>query len=218
MNSYAVLSCGFEGLSYPLGWLEPSDKLAFVHNKQEFMLHKVKSTTEAEMIIGSSDWISLHASLPVGYVENYKRETFIVCLVYGKKPSPNEMSEQERRTYCSAVMQRLSALHSQGFGCGGISPKGIDYFRKEAKLKDPSQIFALDDSVSLFFEVAVTLRSLAREGYAKSEELEYIASIYLSSSPVCRDGVQSHLKSKGIPSSKPNLALAQTALRFLQCF
>ncbi|MCX8198115.1 MAG: hypothetical protein N3F07_02890 [Candidatus Micrarchaeota archaeon] len=215
MNSYAVLASGFEHLSYPLGKIQSCDKLSFTCAKQNFMLHKLRSKTQAEMIIGSSDWISAHSSLPVGYVENYQREVFLVCAVSGNSLPPEGMDKKSRMDYCVAVIRRLSALHSEGFGCGGISPEGVEYFRKEARLKDPSTIFALSDEDRIFFEAAATLRSLLAKGYAGKKELPYLASVYLSSSPICRDGAVAYIKGRGLSCAKPHLAIAEAAMRFL---
>lgn len=218
MNRYAVLAPGFEHLSYPLGKRDASENKNFSERKQEFIVRRVESKTHAEMIVGSSDWLSNHAALPVGYVGDDKGEVFVVCSTSGKKYGPEDMSDQERRDYSCAVIARLAALHSEGFGCGGLSPEAIDYSRKQARLSDPSKIFALIDSDSLFFEAVATLRSLAGSGYAKKSELCYLASVYLSASPVCRQGVVSHLKRKGMRHTKPHLALSDVSARFVDYF
>jgi len=218
MTDYAVLLEEFDHLSYPLGKHEAKDKFSFSERKQDYSLRRVESKTMARMILGSCDWLSEHSHMPVGFVGFDKGETFIVCQSSGKAVDPQVMAEGEKLQFSVAVMRRLSALHSQGFGCGGISPEAVSYSGSDAKLHDPSSIFALTDSDSLFFEAVATLRSLAGSGYAKKSELGYLASVYLSASPVCRQGVASHLKRKGARHAKPHLALSDVSARFVDYF
>ncbi len=193
MNRYAVLAAGFEHLSYPLGKNPSSHCLQFSERRADFMLHRVQSAEQAKMVVGAEDFLSEHCSLPVGYVKSEEGEVFVVSRLSGKPLDASVLADEERVAFSVSVMRRLAALHSQGFGCGGISPEAVSYSGKEAKLRDPSSVFALDESDSLFYEAVATMRALAGRGFAKKSDLPRLASVYLSSSPVCRHGVASHL-------------------------
>ena len=214
MNEYAVLIEGFEHLSYPLGRSEAADRKAFSERRENFILHRAESRLHAEMLVGSSDWLSEHSAQPVGFVGDEKGEVFVVCRAGAKAP---DGSEAERKGFCLAVMHRLASLHSQGFGCGGLSPEAVDYSGKEARLIDPSRIFALSEGDSLFYEAVSTLRALAGSGLARKEELESLAYAYVSFSPVCRHGVASHLSKKGVRHGL-HRELAEHARRLLPYF
>ncbi len=218
MNKYAVLAEGFEHLSYPLGNSEPADRQVFASRKEDFVLHRVESQMVAEMAVGSSDWLSEHASEAVGFVESESGEFFTVCRLSGNRPNPAEMSSSERLDFSLAVVRRLASLHSQGFGCGGLSSEAVEYSHKEARMQNPSSIFALTDSDSPFFEAVATLRSLAGNGFARRSNLERLAWEYTSFSPACRHAVAAHFASKGKKTHQPHRALAEHARKFLAYF
>ncbi len=197
MNRFAVLAEGFEHLSYPLGKLESADRQIMVERKESYMLHEAESQLSAEMALEASDWISSHASLPVGFVADEAGSVFVVSQSNSPVPPASEMSEEERKDFCRAVVRRLAALHTQGFGCGGISPEAVGFSRKEAKLLNPSAIFALTDSDSIFYEAVATLRALAGPGFAKQQELEWLSAEYVSFSPVCRHAIAGHSVGRG---------------------
>lgn len=214
MNDYAVLLNGFEHLSYPLGRSDAADRKTFSERNENFTLHRAESCLHAEMLVGSSDWLAEHASQPVGFVGDDKGEVFVVCRA-GAKASAE--SEAERKGFCVAIMRRLASLHSQGFGCGGLSPEAVEYSGKEALLLNPSRIFALSEGDSLFYEAVSTLRALAGSGVAAGRDLELLAAAYLSYSPVCRHGVASHLSKKGVKHGL-HKELAAHARRLLAYF
>ncbi len=216
MNRFAVLTTEFEHLSYPLGSTNAKDKQHFREQQDEFMLHKVCSQTQAEMLVGSSDWLSEHASVPVGFVSNKENELFIVCQS-GKRIDPAQASRQERVSACLAVISRLCKMHSQGFGCGGLSPEAMEFSGESAKLLDPSKIFALNENDSLFYEAAATLRALVGNGFAKVSDLDSLAFAYFSASPVCRHAVLSHIDEKKAREEHYKV-LSETAKKFLACF
>lgn len=218
MNRYAVLAAGYEHLSYPLGKNPSGHSQRFAERKEEFAIHGAQSEEHAKMIVGADDFLSEHSSLPVGYVGSEKGEVFIVSKVSGKKFDTSARTGSERLEFCESVVRRLAALHSQGFGCGGLSPEAVDYSGKEAKISDPSSIFALDETDSLFYEAVATLRALAGKGYAKRSELLRLASIYLSHSPICRHGVALHLSKCKVNRHCHAKELAAHAERLLAYF
>lgn len=211
MNKFAVLAQGFEHLSYPLGETNSYDGQSFSERKENFVLRSVESEPHAHMLIGSYDWLSEHAASPIGYVSNKDDSFFVVCKSSRQTMgNASEMDNGERLEFSFAVMARLASLHTQGFGCGGISAESVEFTGRQAKLSNPSAIFALSDSDSIFYEAVATLRSLAGKGFAKKEELEALASAYVSFSPVCRHAVASRTGKKyGLHKE-----LAEQALRF----
>ncbi len=219
MNKFAVLLTDFEHLSYPLGRDEPHDRKTFSDRKENYVLHRVESETQAEMLVCSSDWLEEHSAVPVGYVGDENNSIFVVCKAARNPAVPvaSGLPEQERKDFSLAVMKRLASLHSAGFGCGGLSPEAVEFSGKQAKLSNPSALFALTESDSIFYEAVSTLRSLASNGYAKKEELESLAAAYISSSPVCRHAIVSHIFGKGA-QSQPHAELAAQAKKFLAYF
>ena len=211
MDKFAVLQQGFERLSYQLGKYDPCDKLSFSEGNEKFVLHRVQSETQAEMAVGASDFIEKHASSPVGYVASEKGEFFLVC------KSGAKGGAAARKEFSSAVVSRLAALHTLGFGCGGISPSAVEFSKGEALLSDPSKIYALSDSDPLFYEAVSTLRALVSKGYAAKSSLRRLAGEYVSHSPVCRHAVRQHMEKKGLNGS-PASVLASTAERFAAYF
>ncbi len=211
MNKFAVLASGFEYLSYPLGETNSFEGQSFSERKEIFVLRSVESEPHAHMLIGSYDWLSEHAASPIGYVSNKEDSFFVVCKSSRQAlPNPAEMDEGERSEFSRAVITRLASLHTQGFGCGGISAETVEFTGRQAKLANPSAIFALSDSDSIFYEAVATLRSLAGKGFAKKEELESLAAAYVSFSPVCRHAI-------AVRSGKKyglHKELAKQALRF----
>ena len=211
MEKFAVLQQGFERLSYPIAKFDPSDKLSFSDGKEKFVLHRVQSETQAEMAVGASDFIEKHAAFPVGYVASEKGEFFLVC----KRGSKGGAAA--RKEFSSAVVSRLAILHTQGFGCGGISPSAVEFSKGRALLSDPSKIYALSDSDPLFYEAVSTLRALVSKGFAGKQSLLHLAREYVSHSPVCRHAVRQHMEKKGLNGS-PASVLAGTAERFAAYF
>lgn len=208
MDRFAVLQQGFERLSYPLGKCEPEDKLVFSEGREKFVLHRLQSETQAEMAVGASGFLEAHASAPVGYVGSEKGEFYLVC----KKGAASASKE-----IAVSVVKRLAALHTLGFGCGGLDPDAVEFSQGQAVLSDPSRIFALTESDSLFYEAVATLRSLVSRKHAKKSDLPGLARAYVSHSPVCRHGVRQHMEKKGMKGS-PAAALADSAKRFAGYF
>jgi hypothetical protein len=157
--------------------------------------------------------------VPVGYVADENDSIFVVCKAArnNEAAAASEMEEQEQKEFSLAVVKRLASLHTAGFGCGGLSPDAVEFSGRQAKLCNPAAIFALTDSDSIFYEAVSTLRSLAGAGFAKKEELESLASVYISSSPVCRHAIVSHISGKGA-KSQPHAELAAQAKKFLAYF
>lgn len=212
MNKFAVLLTEFEHLSYPLGKNTSQDKQSFTERKENYVLHRVESETQAEMLVCSSDWLEEHSAVPVGYVADENDSVFVVCKAARNAAAQSGLSEQERKEFSLAVVKRLAALHTNGFGCGGLSPETVEFSGRQAKLLNPAAIFALSDSDSIFYEAVSTLHSLASRGFAKKEELEALASAYISSSPVCRHAVVSHIGG-ACAKSQPHQELAGHASR-----
>ena len=213
-NIYTVLVKGFENVSYPLSSEPAHDKQVIKSGKDWFMLHKLKGTPEprayAEDTLGVADAVAKYASLPVGYVADKKGEIFLICKISDRMAAmraqvegadeAGEMGEQERLAYSHSVVRLLRNLHSDGFGCGGLRPDAVDCTGREARILDPSTIFAIMDSEpeAMFHEAAVTLSLLAGAGYARLGDIRALAAAYLSSSPVCRDAIASRLKGKKV--------------------
>ncbi len=217
MNRFAVLAEGFEHLSYPLGNTEAEDGQAIPFRKESFVLRLVPSQSHAKSAVGASDFLSKHSSEPVGFVQAGAGGIFLVCRQQGNRAQPQEMSEAERQQFCSNVVERLAALHTAGFGCGGIPAEAVEFSGRGAKLLNPSKIFALDESDSTFYEAVATLRSLAAAGFAKRSEFGRLSALYVSLSPVCRHGVVSHLAEKGF-RKQPHAGLAEAAKKALSYF
>jgi len=218
MNRYAVLAAGFEHLSYPLGKNSASHNQRFSERNENFVLHRAQSEEHAKMIIAAGEGLSEHCALPVGYVGSEEGEVFVVSKFSRRQSPANALSAEERLEFCGSVMRRLASLHSQGFGCGGLSPDAMEFSGREAKLLDPSAVFALDESDSLFYEAVATLRSLAGAGLAKKRELPMLASTYLSASPCCRQGVAAHLSKQGVQHHMHSRELAAHAVRMMAYF
>ncbi len=214
---FAVLSEGFEHLSYPLGRQDAAENMTFTQRKEKYALYKVASELAAQMALGASDSLCEHASLPIGYVAGKNGGFYLVCRRSGKKPSLAEMSSEEKLSFSLSLVRRLSALHSAGLCCGGISPDSVEFSGREIRLLDPSRLFASSESDAIFFEAIATLRSLVSRGFAKKEEIPALASAYLSSSPVCREGVQSYMRLKGSKKGARD-ALSQSALKYAAYF
>ena len=218
MNQFAVLSEGFEHLSYPLGRLDAAGKREFSEQKENYSLHPVDSEVSARMALEASDFMAEHASRPVGFVADSNGSIFMVCRNDGARPLPkHEMEEGERFEFSLLVMKRLGKLHNSGLGCGGLSPDAVVLHGKQAKLQNPAAIFMLSDSDSIFYEAVATLRALAGAGFARQSELERLASAYLSVSPVCRHGVAEHLSKKKI-NGMPHKELSSAARKYIPYF
>jgi hypothetical protein len=213
MNRYAVLLPEFQHLSYPLGRGNAVDGHSFSERSERFLLSRAQSEPHAQMTLVSSEGLSEHASEPVGYVCAEAGEIFMVCRSSGRK----EVARDECDAYSLAVVRRLAALHTQGFGCGGLSPDAVEYCGREAKLLHPSRIFALTDDDLVYYEVVSTLRALVSSSYAKEGDLPKLASAYLSYSPVCRHEIAQHLQKKG-KAAKPRGALVEAAMKIIPYF
>lgn len=217
MSKYAVLLEGFEHLSYPLGRGRAASGTQFTEQKETYALRPAASEGAAKTALEAADFVAEHASQPVGFVSNEDGEVFVVCKSAGARQDASGLTRKERRAFSLAVMQRLASLHTQGLGCGGISPDAIEITAREARLINPCAIFALDESDSLYYEAIATLRALAGAGFAKKGELEALAQAYVSASPVCRHEISAHLQKKGI-SAPPASALASAAMKYLLYF
>jgi hypothetical protein len=114
-------------------------------------------------------------------------------------------------------MKRLASLHTQGFGCGGLSPGAVEFTGNEAKLLNPSQLFALHENETTFYEAVSTLRALVSSGVARESELPRLASAYLSHSPVCRHEIVQHLQKKG-RKGKAKDELVESAMKIIPYF
>jgi len=215
MNRFAVLAEGFEHLNYPLGNCDSFEGQSLDFRKESYVLRKVDSESHAHQLVGSFDWLLEHAISPIGYVANKGKELFVVCKTSSQgNAKASELSAKDRASFSRAVIIRLAAIHTQGFGCGGIRADAVDFSGKEAKLSNPAALFALTDSDSLFYEAVATLRSLARNGFAKKSELEALSALYVSHSPVCRHAVAEHCGKK----AKLYELLAEKAGRFSSYF
>ncbi len=194
-NRYAVLAPGFEHLSYPLDRHDAAEGASFAERSDRFSFSRAQSEPHAQMALVSSEGLSEHTSEPVGYVCGEAGEIFVVCRSSGRKA--REIAQDERKAFSTAVMKRLAALHTQGFGCGGLSPEAVEFSGREAKLLNPSQLFALHEGETTFYEAVSTLRALVSSGVAREGDLPRLASAYLSHSPVCRHEIIQHLQKKG---------------------
>ena len=213
MNRFAVLSEGFEHLSYHFGRQDASEGHEFSERGDTFLLHRADSELSCKMALEEPGALSSHAALPVGFVSGENGVTYLVSQLSGKRVSAASLSREERREFSSAVIRRLAAIHSSGLGCGGIAPDAVEFSGGVARMTNASRLYAMEESDTTFFEVAATLRALAGKGFARKSELASLASEYLSSSPVCRVSVLLHMgkKSRG---SQPHIELARTALKY----
>ena len=217
MNRFAVLAEGFEHLSYPLGDSEAADRAVFSERKERFGLHRVQSETDAEIAVSSSDALSEHASLPVGYVLAESGQFFLVCRRSGRAADARELSDGEKAGRSLSIMRRLAALHSSGLGCGGLSPDAMEFSGSDARLLDAGRIFAASEADQLFFEAVSTMRSLLSGGFARKSELPRLAAAYLSGSPACREAVHSYMGRKGLKGSQKS-ALCEAAAKYAAYF
>ena len=215
MNRFAVLLPEFEHLSYPLGKGNAADKHSFSDRNEHFSFSRAQSEPHAQMALVSAEGLSEHTVEPVGYVCAEQGEIFVVCRSSGKKG--REIAQDERAAFSIAMVKRLAALHTQGFGCGGLSSEAVEFSGKEAKLLNPSQMFALHEGETTFYEAVSTLRALVSEGVASEADLPRLASAYLSHSPVCRHEITQHLQKKG-KSETPKEALVQAAMKIIPFF
>jgi hypothetical protein len=214
MNRFAVLAEGFEHLSYPLGNCDSFEGQTLGFRRENYVFRKVDSEQHAHLLVGSYDGLSEHASSPIGYVANSENSLFVVCKTSSQGAQASKLSSKDRTSFSKAVILRLAALHTQGFGCGGIKAETVDFSGKEARLSNPSAIFPLSESDSLFYEAVATLRSLASNGFAKKGGLEALSALYVSFSPVCRHAIAEHCGKK----AEFHKALAEKAGRFASYF
>lgn len=215
MNRFAVLAQGFEHLSYPLDRHNAAEGASFAERSEKFSLSRAQSEPHAQMALASAEGLSEHAAEPVGYVCAEAGEIFVVCRNSGR--AGKSLARDEGSAFSQAIVKRLAMLHSQGFGCGGLSPDAVEFCGKEAKLLNPARIFALADGDSIYYEAVSTLRALVSSGVASEADLPRLASAYLSRSPVCRHEISEHLGKKGV-RAKPAQALADAARRFALYF
>jgi len=214
-NRFAVLAPGFEHLSYPLDRHDAADGSCFAERSEQFGFRRAQSEPHAQMALVCSEGLSEHTSEPVGYVCAQQGEIFVVCRASGKKG--REIARDERAAFSVAVMKRLAALHTAGLGCGGLSPDGVEFAGREAKILNPSQVFALQEDETTFYEAVSTLRSLVSSGAASESDLPRLASAYLSHSPVCRHEIARHLQSKGKKGSASD-ELVKSAIKIIPFF
>ncbi|MCX6770542.1 MAG: hypothetical protein NTX79_00650 [Candidatus Micrarchaeota archaeon] len=214
-NRFAVLAPGFEHLSYPLDRHDAAEGAAFSERSERFSLSRAQSEPHAQMALVSSEGLSEHASEPVGYVCAEDGGIFVVCRSEGRKGG--EIAQDERASFSLAVMKRLASLHTQGFGCGGLTPDAVEFAGKEAKLISPSVIFALHEGETTYYEAVSTLRALVSSGVASEADLPRLASVYLSHSPVCRHEIVQHLQSKGKKGTARD-GLVESAMRIIPYF
>jgi hypothetical protein len=210
-NRHAVLKPKFEHLSYLLDRHSAANGVSFSAQGEEYSFFPVSSETHAQIILGASDWVAIHASEPVGIVRSGEGKQFLLCRTSGRKA--NELSKEERSAFSQKIVGRLAALNSQGFSCGGLSPDAVMFTGKEAKILNPSSIYALDEEDSPFYDAVVALRRLVSDGMVGIDMLGTYADAYLSSSPVCRHETAKHLQKKG-QKDKPREALVKAAKKF----
>ena len=215
MNRFAVLLPEFERLSYPLGKGNAAEGHSFSDRNERFFLSRAESEPHAQMALVSAEGLSEHTNEPVGYVCAQEGEIFVVCRSEGKKGV--EIAPDEGNAFSYAVVRRLAALHTEGLGCGGLSPDAVEFSGKEAKLLNPSQLFALHEGETTFYEAVSTLRALVSSGAAREEDLPRLASAYLSHSPVCRHEIVQHLQKKGKGGSAKD-ELVKSAMRIIPFF
>jgi hypothetical protein len=218
MNRFAVLAEGFERLSYPLGRRDAAHGQEIEEQGRRYVLCRAESEQHAEMAVGASDWVANHSSEPVGFVCGSKGEFYLVCRNEGRRLTPGAiegMGTEERLRLAVSVVRRLSMLHSQGIGCGGLRPSKMEFRGREAKLSDPSTLFTFtgEDGHAAYFEAVATLSAVVSEGLASANDLERLSLEYLRSSPVCRQAVSSYLGQKK-SGEKPHRALAKAAIKY----
>ena len=214
-NRFAVLAPGFEHLSYPLDRHDAAEGAAFAERSEQFSFSRAESEPHAQMALVSAGGLSEHTSEPVGYVCSGQGEIFVVCRSSGRKA--REIAQGERRAFSTAVVKRLAALHTGGFGCGGLSPEAVEFAGKQAKLLNPSRLFALQEGETTFYEAVSTLRALVSSGVASECDLPRLASAYLSHSPVCRHEVAQHLQKKGRKGTAKD-ELVKSAMKIIPFF
>ncbi|MFA6908188.1 MAG: hypothetical protein WC263_05170 [Candidatus Micrarchaeia archaeon] len=214
-NRFAVLAPGFEHLSYPLDRHDAAEGASFAERSEQFSFSRAESEPHAQMALVCSEGLSDHTSEPVGYVCGEGGEIFVVCRSSGRKA--HEVAQDERAAFSAAVVKRLAALHTEGLGCGGLSPETVEFSGKEAKLLNPSRLFALHEHETTFYEAVSTLRALVSSGVARESDLPRLASAYLSHSPVCRHGVVQHLQKKGKEGTAKD-ELVKSAMRIIPFF
>ena len=226
MNRYAVLAEGFEHLSYPLSKKAAKEGERFVAQNETFVLLFAATASEAEMAVVASDSLSRHTSFPVGFVADSESGIFLVCRTKGRlglagadgnRLSPFEMPDAERICMGRAIIKRLAILHTEGFGCGGISPDSVEFAAGEARLMNPSRVFALSDADSPYYEAVATLRALYGASLVSKRELLGLAQEYFSHSPVCRHEIALHLQKKG-KRATPKDALVDAARKIIPFF
>ena len=215
MNRFAVFAPGFEHLSYPLGRSSAEEGQSFSDRNERFSLSRAESEPHAQMALVSAEGLSEHTAEPVGYVCAEQGEIFVVCRSSGGKA--HEVARGERAAFSAAVVKRLAALHTGGLGCGGLSPETVEFFGKEAKLLNPSRLFALHEGETTYYEAVSTLRALVSSGVASEADLPRLASAYLSHSPVCRHEIAQHLQKKG-NKGKAKDELVKSALKIIPFF
>ncbi|MFA6327904.1 MAG: hypothetical protein WCY41_00475 [Candidatus Micrarchaeia archaeon] len=214
-NRFAVLAQGFEHLSYPLDRHNAAEGASFAERSEQFSFSRAQSEPHAQMALVCSEGLSEHTAEPVGYVCAQQGEIFVVCRSCGRKGKA--IARDERKAFSAAVVKRLAALHTQGFGCGGLSPGAVEFSGREAKLLNPSQVFALHEGETTFYEAVSTLRALVSSGMSSEADLPRLASAYLSHSPVCRHEIAQHLRKKGNRAA-PKDALVQSAMKIIPFF
>ena len=214
-NRFAVLAPGFEHLSYPLDRHDAAEGASFAEQSQQFSFCRAESEPHAQMALVSAEGLSEHPAEPVGYVCAEQGEIFVVCRSSGKRGA--EIAQDERGAFSAAMMKRLAALHTEGLGCGGLSPDAVEFSGKEAKLLNPSRLFALHEGETTFYEAVSTLRALVSSGAASEADLPRLASAYLSHSPVCRHEIVQHLQKKG-KSATPKDSLVDAAMKIIPFF
>jgi hypothetical protein len=215
MNRFAVFAPGFEHLSYPLGKGNAADGHSFSDRNERFSLSRAESEPHAQMALVSAEGLSEHTAEPVGYVCAQEGEIFVVCRASGR--NAGGVAQDERKAFSNAIVKRLASLHTEGFGCGGLTPEAVEFSGKEAKLLNPSKIFVLHENETTFYEAVSTLRALVSAGVSSEADLPRLASAYLSHSPVCRHEVEKHLQKKG-KRSTPKDALVHSAMKIIPFF
>ena len=214
-NRFAVLAPGFEHLSYPLDRHDAAEGASFAERSEQFIFSRARSEPHAQMALVCAEGLSEHASEPVGYVCAQEGEIFVVSRSSGRKGM--EIARDERKAFSTAIVKRLAALHTEGLGCGGLSPEVVEFAGREAKLLNPSKIFALHEGETTFYEAVSTLRALVSSGVSSETDLPRLASAYLSHSPVCRHEIAQHLQKKGKSGSAKD-GLVNSAMRIIPFF
>lgn len=219
----------YERLTYSLDSIRAEHNVTIAASHESFTLRQAASFTAAGMLVSAGEELSEHTLEPVGVVSNSDGQVFIIVRNEGKplgeSPGIKTMqlisaSASEKKELAQLMVSRLSGLHASGFGCGGLSPQKLAFTSAEARLVDPTSLFALEESDSTFYEAAVTLRSAVASGLVDKSELTSLSALYLSS-PVSRQGVRLHLdKTKKPPKSDSDVVngLASKAEDLLQLF